>query len=51
VLRSADGVRINEAFGDVTNRDLLPGSAISTIQRTLRMGMRYAIGQHALIER
>ena len=27
-----DGVRINEAFGDVVNWDLLPRSAISTIQ-------------------
>jgi outer membrane receptor protein involved in Fe transport len=27
-----DGVRINEAFGDVVNWDLLPRSAISTVQ-------------------
>ena len=27
-----DGVRINEAFGDIVNWDLLPGSAISSIQ-------------------
>src|SRR4029077_8006871 len=27
-----DGVRINEAFGDVVNWDLLPPSAISSIQ-------------------
>ena len=38
-----DGVRINEAFGDVVNWDLLPRSAISSVQ--LLPGSMPAFGQ------
>ena len=36
-----DGVRINEAFGDVVNWDLLPRSAISTRWRRPRRGWAF----------
>lgn len=41
-----DGVRINEAFGDVVNWDLLPASAISSIQ--LIPGSNPAFGLNTL---
>ena len=41
-----DGVRINEAFGDVVNWDLLPAAAISSIQ--LIPGSNPAFGLNAL---
>ena len=41
-----DGVRINEAFGDVVNWDLLPPMAISSIQ--LIPGSRPAFGLNTL---
>src|SRR6185437_5815460 len=41
-----DGVRVNEPFGDIVNWDLIPPSAVASIQ--LLPGARAAFGRNAL---